>query len=226
MGYDDSTQANCAKALAKFAQDYGYDRFTWRGTIKSPDQQAEQFAVEVRLSAGDIDSGGKASAGDLANKLASYRSNSEFGPVHHIICDEAAALIWKLIAENRQLVADHAKRGNLLAREAESATEVRSSTKATGLFESTNCNDCGGESDDVARSAPLAPAIGARVRILERPRVGSDRFRNRERTIVRTHFAGFYVKLDMTSRERTQKTELVETRYLEVLPPPVPAERP
>lgn len=100
----------------------------------------------------------------------------------------------------------------------------------TGLFDSTSCDDCGAESDDLAQWAPLEPRIGARVRILERPRVGVDRFRNREGTIVRTHFAGFYVKLDMTSRERTQKTELVETRYLEVLalpaPAPASAERP
>ncbi len=98
----------------------------------------------------------------------------------------------------------------------------------TGLFDSTSCDDCGAESDDLAQWAPLEPRIGVRVRILERPRVGVDRFRNREGTIVRTHFAGFYVKLDMTSRERTQKTELVEVRYLEVLAPPAPAsaERP
>jgi hypothetical protein len=98
----------------------------------------------------------------------------------------------------------------------------------TGLFDATSCDDCGAESDDLAQWAPLEPRIGARVRILERPRVGVDRFRNREGTIVRTHFAGFYVRLDMTSRERTQKTELVETRYLEVLafPAPASAERP
>ena len=98
----------------------------------------------------------------------------------------------------------------------------------TGLFDSTSCDDCSAESDNLARWAPLEPRIGARVRILERPRVDVDRFRNREGTIVRAHFAGFYVKLDMTSRERTQKTELVETRYLEVLalPAPAPAERP
>ena len=98
----------------------------------------------------------------------------------------------------------------------------------TGLFDSTSCDDCGAESDDLAQWAPLEPSIGARVRILERPRVGVDRFRNREGTIVRTHFAGFYVRLDMTSRERTQKTELVETSHLEVLAPPapVPAEQP
>ncbi|WP_240502341.1 hypothetical protein [Sphingomonas panacis] len=87
----------------------------------------------------------------------------------------------------------------------------------TGLFDSTTCDDCGAESDDLARWSPLALAICARVRILQRPRVGGDRFRNREGTIVRTHFAGFYVRLDMTPRERTQKTELVETAYLEVL---------
>ena len=36
---------------------------------------------------------------------------------------------------------------------------------------------------------------------------------------MKTHFAGFYVKLDMTPRERSQKTELVEAAYLEVLAP-------
>lgn len=93
----------------------------------------------------------------------------------------------------------------------------------TGLFDSTTCDDCGAESDDLARWVPLEPEIGARVRILERPRVGGDRFRHREGTIVRPHFAGFYVKLDMTVRERTQKTELVEARYLEVLALPAHA---
>jgi hypothetical protein len=41
--------------------------------------------------------------------------------------------------------------------------------------------------------------------------------------IVKTHFAGFYVKLDMTPRERSQKTELVDTANLEVLAPPAAA---
>lgn len=75
-------------------------------------------------------SNGQDSAGDLANRVASYRSNSEFGPVHHIICDEAAALIRKLVSENRQLVADHDERRDLIARQKETATEVRSSAKA------------------------------------------------------------------------------------------------
>lgn len=57
-------------------------------------------------------------------------------------------------------------------------------------------------------------AIGDRVRIRLRPRVGGDRFAGRIGTIVRTHFAGFYVRLDMSPRERVQKTELVETQYL------------
>lgn len=65
---------------------------------------------------------------------------------------------------------------------------------------------------------PLGP--GVRVRILERPRVGGDRFRNRVGVIVKPHFAGFYVKLDRSSRERSEKTELVETRFLEVLASP------
>ncbi|MDF0543820.1 hypothetical protein PX699_15820 [Sphingobium sp. H39-3-25] len=63
----------------------------------------------------------------------------------------------------------------------------------------------------------LEPEIGARVRLRRRPRVGGDRYAGREGVIVKTHFAGFYVKLDMTPRERSQKTELVETGYLEVL---------
>lgn len=129
MAYDDSAEANCARALAKFVRDYGYDGFTWRGTITSSDESAERFSVEVRLSAGGTVSNDEGPAGALADRLASYRSNSEFGPVHHIICDEAATLIWNLIAENRQL-ADHAKQGDLNAREIESATEVRSSAKA------------------------------------------------------------------------------------------------
>ena len=60
--------------------------------------------------------------------------------------------------------------------------------------------------------------LGARVCILPRQRVGGDRYAGREGVIVRTHFAGFYVRLDMTPRERTEKTALVETAYLEVLP--------
>lgn len=72
-------------------------------------------------------------------------------------------------------------------------------------------------------AATLAPEIGARVRLHQRPRVGGDRYAGREGVIVKTHFAGFYVKLDMTSRERTQKTELVETGYLEVLAQPATA---
>ena len=64
----------------------------------------------------------------------------------------------------------------------------------------------------------MAPAIGARVRIRARPRVGGDRYAGREGEIVKGHFAGFYVCLDMSLRERSRKTELVETEYLEVLP--------
>ncbi len=130
MSYDDSAEANCAKALAKFARDYGYDRFIWRGTIKTADEPGEQFTVDVQLSACNPMSNGQDSAGDLANRLASYRSNSEFGLVHHIICDEAAALIRKLVSENRQLVADHDERRVLIVRETESVTEVLSSAKA------------------------------------------------------------------------------------------------
>lgn len=63
------------------------------------------------------------------------------------------------------------------------------------------------------------PEIGGRVRIKARPRVGGDRYAGREGVIVKTHFAGFYVKLDMSPRERSQKTELVETGYLDVLAP-------
>ena len=73
------------------------------------------------------------------------------------------------------------------------------------------------------RSTPIdagrEPGIRDRVRIRVRPRVGGDRFAGREGVIVKTHFAGFYVKLDMTPRERSQKTELVEAAYLEVLAP-------
>ncbi|AIT82588.1 KOW domain-containing protein [Novosphingobium lubricantis] len=69
----------------------------------------------------------------------------------------------------------------------------------------------------------LKPEIGARVRLRRRPRVGGDRYAGRDGVIVKTHFAGFYVKLDMTPRERSQKTELVETDYLEVLTHPATA---
>lgn len=69
----------------------------------------------------------------------------------------------------------------------------------------------------------LKPEIGARVRLRRHPRVGGDRYAGREGVIVKTHFAGFYVKLDMTPRERSQKTELVETDYLEVLTQPATA---
>ncbi|MDE8650570.1 hypothetical protein [Novosphingobium album (ex Liu et al. 2023)] len=65
----------------------------------------------------------------------------------------------------------------------------------------------------------LEPEIGARVRIRARQRIGGDRFAGREGVIVKTHFAGFYVKLDISPRERSQKTELVETAFLEVLAP-------
>ena len=64
------------------------------------------------------------------------------------------------------------------------------------------------------------PNIGARVRIRPRQRIGGDRYANREGVIVRKHFAGFYVRLDRTPRERSQKTELVEVADLEVLAPP------
>ena len=69
----------------------------------------------------------------------------------------------------------------------------------------------------------LAHRIGSRVRIRPRQRIGGDRYAGREGVIVKTHFAGFYVKLDMTPRERSQKTELVDTAYLEVLAPPAAA---
>ncbi len=100
------------------------------------------------------------------------------------------------------------------------------------------CDQCSAEGEQIARwvatdaaaNRPLSPAPGARVRIRERTRIGGDRFKGREGFIVRTHFAGFYVRLDMTARERTQKTELVETGYLEVLwlagPPEPPGARP
>ncbi|WP_337847816.1 hypothetical protein [Sphingomonas sp.] len=93
---------------------------------------------------------------------------------------------------------------------------------------------CGPESDRLDDTARLAlfladrststeavpePTIGARVRIRARQRIGGDRYAGREGVVVRTHFAGFYVKLDMTPRERSQKTELVETVHLEVLVP-------
>ncbi|AOH87131.1 hypothetical protein AWL63_23445 (plasmid) [Sphingomonas panacis] len=130
MAYDESAEANCAKALAKFARDYGYDRFTWRGTLTSSDEPTERFSVEVRLSAGRTVSDDEDPAGALADRLVSYRSNSEFGPVHHIICDEAATLIWKLIAENGQPVSGNARQGDQIAREIESATELRTRAKA------------------------------------------------------------------------------------------------
>jgi len=97
------------------------------------------------------------------------------------------------------------------------------------------CSEGGGRHDDrthlaiflaertMAAEATLEPEIGARVRIRRRPRVGGDRYASREGVIVRPHFAGFYVKLDMTPRERSQKTELVETAYLEVLAQPATA---
>lgn len=37
--------------------------------------------------------------------------------------------------------------------------------------------------------------------------------------IAKKHFAGFYVKFDISLRERGQKTELVKTAYLEILTP-------
>lgn len=98
----------------------------------------------------------------------------------------------------------------------------------SGVYDGTFCDDCSAESDDLCEWMPLPPAgptpselgLGARVRILERPRVGGDSFRNREGVIVKAHFAGFYVKLDRSSREKTDKTELVETDFLEILTPP------
>lgn len=97
------------------------------------------------------------------------------------------------------------------------------------------CGETLGHDDDRARletflaerairaETTLEPEIGARVRLSRRPRVGGDRYAGREGVIVKTHFAGFYVKLDMTPRERSQKTELVETGYLEVLAQPATA---
>lgn len=70
------------------------------------------------------------------------------------------------------------------------------------------------------RAVAKSLAVGMRVRLRARPRVGGDRYADREGVIVKTHFAGFYVKLDMSARERTQKTELVETAYLDLLPSP------
>jgi hypothetical protein len=99
----------------------------------------------------------------------------------------------------------------------------------SGVYDSTYCDDCESESDDLCRWVAIDPAelpqselvIGAWVRILERPRVGRDRYRGREGIIVKAHFAGFYVKLNKSLREKIQKTELVETQYLEVLAVPV-----
>lgn len=72
---------------------------------------------------------------------------------------------------------------------------------------------------DGDRLSTVEPCIGARVRIRRRRRIGGDCYAGREGVVIRTHFAGFYVRLDMTPRERTQKTELVETAYLDVLTP-------
>lgn len=69
----------------------------------------------------------------------------------------------------------------------------------------------------ISIEASPEPKIGGRVRIKPRPRVGGDRYAGREGVIVKSHFAGFYVKLDISPRERSQKTELVETAYLDVL---------
>ena len=64
----------------------------------------------------------------------------------------------------------------------------------------------------------VAPSDAIGLRVKPRPRVGGDRYAGRAGEIVRAHFAGFYVRLDMTPRERTQKTELVDTDKLELLP--------
>lgn len=63
----------------------------------------------------------------------------------------------------------------------------------------------------------LTPTLGARVRIRDRKLIGGDRFAGRVGTVVKEHFAGFYVRLDMTPRERVQKVELILTEHLEVL---------
>ncbi|MDF0490402.1 hypothetical protein PX554_19930 [Sphingomonas sp. H39-1-10] len=94
----------------------------------------------------------------------------------------------------------------------------------TGMFDNATCDDCGAESDALCDwqaverpPAPLEPAVGARVRIIERSRIGGDRFKGREGEIIRQGRFGFYVRLDMTPRERVQKVELVEAPFLTIL---------
>lgn len=94
----------------------------------------------------------------------------------------------------------------------------------TGIFDSATCDDCGAESDALCGwqpverpPAPLEPAVGARVRIIERSCIGGDRFKGREGEIIRQSRFGFYVQLDMTERERLQKVELVEAPFLTIL---------
>ncbi|MBV2149902.1 hypothetical protein KRZ98_16785 [Sphingobium sp. AS12] len=97
----------------------------------------------------------------------------------------------------------------------------------TAVYDSVTCDSCGAESDNLCNwqpleptPAPLPPVIGARARILERPRIGGDRFKGREGEIVRQSAFGFYLRLDMTPRERVQKVELVEAPFLDVLSHP------
>lgn len=130
MGYDETAEANCAKALAKFAQNYGYDGFTWRGTLAALDKPIDRYTVEVRLTAGDTAAIAQDAPDDLVDRLVSYRSNSEFGPVHHIICDEAATLIRQLISGNRQLVSSHADQVERLAHVGKTSAALRSTATA------------------------------------------------------------------------------------------------
>lgn len=91
------------------------------------------------------------------------------------------------------------------------------------------CDACHAEDVDALRwiasepNAELPVIIGARVRIRDRCFIGGDRFKGREGIVVRENGVdGFYVRLDMTPRERVQKVELVTPRHLKVLWLPKP----
>lgn len=86
------------------------------------------------------------------------------------------------------------------------------------------CDACNAEGFDIVRwiaavpEAELPVMIGARVRIRDRRLIGGDRFKGREGVVIRENsIDGFYIRLDMTPRERVQKVELVMPGHLEVL---------
>ena len=100
-------------------------------------------------------------------------------------------------------------------------SEAENAWQLASLFDESTCQACGADGAEIVELIPVAPPVGARVRIATRPRIGGDRFAGRTRTTVRVNSVcgGLYVRLDPRPRERVDKVELVDLAFLDVPTP-------